>query len=231
MSRVDLSKDYLGWDNTEAATLESTRRTGSMISRIEVVKRRAITAREVQASGGAYVPSDVNWHIPAAELPTNIVPKKGDVVVDGQSNRWTCIEIAHNKHDYNGPQTYKMVCRNLTIQEDLKHVIDIQRPEITFDAAGVKVKRWPDDDDPRGSVVYDEMAARVQLQSQEIADEHLKRGFRETYSVIVDRQVAVEDEDRIKWTHLGVTKYLDITGVQSPDRFDELPVISAVLNP
>ena len=64
--------------------------------------RRAMTAAEaaIVASGdvhkkvpssGQYAAAAVVWHLPVAELP--IEPRLGDVILDGQSQHWTILEV------------------------------------------------------------------------------------------------------------------------------------------
>ena len=64
--------------------------------------RRAISAAEAAIvttgdvhknvpSGGQYAAAAVVWHLPVAELP--IAPRLGDVILDGQGQRWTILEV------------------------------------------------------------------------------------------------------------------------------------------
>ena len=64
--------------------------------------RRAISATEAAIvtrgdvhknvpSGGQLVAAAVAWHLPVAELA--IAPRLGDVILDGQSQRWTILEV------------------------------------------------------------------------------------------------------------------------------------------
>ena len=53
------------------------------------------------------------------------------------------------------------------------------------------------------------------------ADERGIRGSRIRYDVIVDRQIRVDEEDRVYWAG----RYLEIRGLRNGERVDELPVL------
>jgi head-tail adaptor len=227
--QLDLSQDYLSWDNTEAVQYASVRNTDTMYDVIPMVRRRMLSAKELAASGGAYIGGDSAFLIPtpllAALLAQERQPKPGDQILDAGGQTWTVLGAQGQKQDRTAYQTWKCVCRNLAIVYDLQDLIDIQRATITYDAGGGKVKTWPSDGG--GSTPYPSLPARVQLLTDEVVEERGMRGFRGTHAVIVSKQLSVTYEDRIKWGSV----YLDIVGYHNPERIDELPVIDAMLPP
>ncbi len=99
----DPSDDLAISDGTETVTLlrrgSTPGGTGTVISH---ALRRAISAAEAAISTSSdvhkNVPSDgqhtattVIWHLPVAELPA--APRLGDVILDGDGQRWTILEV------------------------------------------------------------------------------------------------------------------------------------------
>lgn len=235
------SLDYLSWDGTESVTYESARRptdspalsrqlrNPSQADMIPVAKRRALTRRELAASLGSYTAGDRVWLLPAAVLPSWLSPKPGDVVVDSAAARWTALEVQTNK----GEQTYRLTCRNLTLVFELRDSIDIERASVIYDGAGAAIKQFPTGPGPRGGqVLYTGLVCRVQLATQQIAEERGIRGFRGTYAIIVEREVTVTNEDRIRLRTastdgLAAGSYLEIRDYHQAQTIDNLSVIAA----
>jgi len=218
-----MSRDCLVWDNTSSVVLERTRGKSAMSDYLNGVKRRALRVSELLASQGAYVGGDVRWHIPAAFLTELVQLKPADVVVDEDGERWTAIDVALNKNK----QTWALTCRNLRISIGLEDKIDIERPQIIYDAAGAVLRIWP----PTGGLaIYRKIRAKVQLLSKEHAEERGLRGYKNAYAVVVEKQLSLETHDRIKWTDSGATRYLRIETQRNPELITELPVLDAVLD-
>lgn len=248
---LDMSADYLCWDNVSSVLYEQARavpsivdlpplfdgRTGAPVpapSRnkplfVETAKRRNLTGRELAASGGVYVAGDQVYLIPAALLPSGFLPKPADVVIELPDDsadavpgtRWTVLNADQNKNR----QTHKLTCRNLTLAYDLRELVTIERPALSYDAAGVPVKAFPSDQsNPGGVVLYDKLPARAQLITKDVADARGIRGLEGKYRVYVAQEVDVTAEDRVQ---LNNGLYLDIVGYENAQRIDELPAIIA----
>lgn len=212
--------DHLVWDNVEPVVLEESRRDGAARRHlVAVAKRRNIRGREKSPSGGAYQGFEVNWHLPTTELPPGVVPIPGHVVEDRDGTRWTVLTATRNRHG----QTHALGCVDLVLAHDLRDRLTIERPEVEYDRAGAAIKRW--------WPLHEDLAARVQPESSDVHDGHGVRGFQTRFRVIVDRDLVVTNEDRLKVTLAGETRYLDVTGYQQAERIDELPVILAELRP
>ena len=224
MPALDLSQDYLVWDNPEAITVEV--RTldcafgtseGDTFA-VPTAKRRALTWKELAASGGAYTGQDTVWQIPQAVLPAGRPLKVGDQVIDADSTRYTALDVSLGKWK----QTWRLTTRNLAIAYGLRDTIDIQRAEVGYDQAGATVRTFPP---AGGRTIYAGLVARVQLVSREETDERGLRGLKALYQITIARAVSLVDEDRILWNG----KYLDIKKYTQADRIDVLPVIDAEL--
>lgn len=222
---LDMSTDYLIWDNPEAVTVEVrklNRQFGTSAGdtfAASTAKRRALTWKELTASGGAYTGQDLVWLIPQAVLDEDRVIKAGDVVIDEEGVRYTVLDPLLGKWG----QTWRLVTRDLVLAHDLSDTIDIQRAALGYDDAGASMRRYPP---YGGETPYANLKARVQIQEQRETDERGLRGLKETYQIIVEKDIDVREVDRVKWTTIKRgTLYLEIKGYTQPDRIDVLPIL------
>jgi hypothetical protein len=229
---LNTTRNYLVWGNTEGITYGVVSRNGAALVvqadnqyPVAIAKRRAPTYRELSASNGAYTGQDLVWLVPAALIA--LVPKPGDRVLDASLHTWTVLEVALNALQ----STWRLMTRNLALAYQLYDVIDVQRPAVTYDAAGGVLRNFPDDATPGGTVPYPKVTAKVQLVTQEIALNLGIAGMKGTYAVIVAQDVSVQKFDRVKWITGGTTTYLDVLGQHDPQRIDQLPVLDCVAQP
>lgn len=221
------STDYLVWDGVQVVTHTAGRLGGGGTeTAVSLAKRRALTYKELAASGGAYTGLDRVWLIPAAVLSAGFTIRPGDAITDASSVAWTVLEATLGKFG----QTWKLTCRDLVLVNALTYLIDIERAQLLQDAAGGTVRRWPGQG---GTVAYSQLRASVQPVEAAPADERGVRAGLAKYEVTVERQVALAfDRDRVKWTDTtGQPHYLDITGLRNPNRIDELPVLTCEKRP
>lgn len=218
---MNLGNDHLCWDGAEQATLlVRLRGGGERAVGVPLAKRRNIRLREKSPSSGVYIGAEINWHVPQRDLPAGIEPKPGDAIEDRQQRQWTVLTVARNRLGH----TWTLGCVDLVIAHDLRDLVTIQRPQLSYDAAGVASKQWLSR--------YTDVPARVQSTTQSVSEERAVRAARQAYEVVVARQLADVDlaVDRIEWRDpQGETRYLDMVGFRQPDRIDELPVIEAEL--
>lgn len=229
-ARQMVADDYLYGDAYERVTYTSTRRTGSQVASLDYVRRRSLSAKELAASRGAYVGNDRKFIVPSAILPKGFVPKPADQIEDADGNPWTVLEADNTVL---GSKWY-LVCRNPIIAFDLKDVIDIQAPAISYDAQRTKLKAWPDDATPGGSVLYASLACRVQPLESAVVDELDVRGFKGTHAIYLSKQLTVDtawNENRVKWTVGALTFYLDVLDYKQADQIDQLPILDTRLQP
>lgn len=214
---MDLSSDYLCWDQVEAISLEIPTRAAPRTLDVSVAKRRAIRSREKSPSGGVYQGFETRWLIPARMLPTGEKIEPAQVILDQEGTRWTVLTVDRNKHGH----TWAAGCVNLALALQLRDTVTIERATISADAAGAAIKTFD-------RILYT-VQARVQQITEQIALERGVRYAKGRYDVIVDRQLFGLDiaEDRVKWFEGDLVRYLDITGYRAPERIDELPVIEA----
>jgi len=193
---------------------------------ITVAKRRAWPRQEAAPSGGVVLDDVQTWIIPDVLFPAGVSAKPGDVIVEitDQANeeqpgmRWTVLEITWNKNRW----TRHFLCTDRGLSS-LADTIKIERPKITYDAAGVATKQFPSDaSNPGGLVIYNNLPARVQLLAKPEEDEMGMRGSAGHYEVTLPYDIQVTREDRILLVN-GM--YLDIMDYTQPMRLDALPLI------
>lgn len=221
------SQDHTVWDNVEQVTHLAGRLGGEGAeTAVSTAKRRALTYKELAASGGAYTGLDKTWLVPAAVLTAGFVIRPGDTITDSDDVAWTVLEAALGKFK----QTWKLTCRDLVLVNALTYTVDIERAQLLQDATGGTVRRWPGQG---GTVPYAGVRASVQPQEAHPADERGMRAGLATYHVIVERQLRLMlDRDRVKWTDTtGAVHYLDILRLENPVRLDELPRLVCEIRP
>ncbi len=220
--------DYTVWDNVEAVTLEIPGRVGTALDAAPVAKRRALHTAERSPTGGVYLAADTRWILPAALLTGGSVPAPGWVVIDGDGVRWTALKVQAGKWR----QTYILDTIDLVLALGLRETVTVERASISYGAAGAAVKRWPTGPGPNGGTVPYSLPASVQLLTDEVADQRGIRGFLGNYAVTVGKQIAVTNEDRVRWQdNTGAVHYLDVRGYHNATQLGELPVLDCELRP
>lgn len=227
---LDLTKDYLTWDNTEPLTFTSVSPATPSTYTVETALGRAPTYKEQMTSGGVYTAQDKVWLIPRVLL--GVVPKPGDVVTDGDETAWTVLEAPL----INLKAVYKLMTRDLILAHQLTDTITIEVPTFSGDAGSALVRAWT----PK----YENLAARVQPVVGDEVDERGVRGQSLKCQVFIAQQIDPTDGRgnygrakliALNWlagaSNLAAEQYLDITGYHNPGRIDEIPVIDTVRRP
>jgi hypothetical protein len=243
---------FLVWDNTTAIVYESARARASIVDvpavydgltpapmppasanvsyDICVAKRRPTRRREAEPTGGVVLDDECLWIVPDVLFPDGVISKPGDVIVEQDTcaaneeqpgTRWTVLEVGWKKNRW----TRWFTCKALGLAAQLYDTIQIERPRITYDAAGVAVKQFPSDAaNPGGLVTYANLPCRVQLIDKPEEDELGIRGSAGNYEITIGQDVNVTREDRIL---LASGTYLDVVNYRQPMRIDVLPIIEA----
>lgn len=227
---LSMQDDYKCWDNVESVTYTHVARTGNAEDTIPVVKRRSVKVGERSPSGGVYVAGDVVFLVPAVLLPASVnPPKPADVVADEDGTRFTVLQVGQNKRSITRGQaacgTWRLEARDLVVAHELADRIDIQRAVVTLDPSGVAVRAWPPEG---GSTPYPSLPCRVQLLTDEEAEERGIRGLGQKFKVVLSKQVELTKEDRIQWVEGNRTRVLRIESLHDPEQIADLPWIDAV---
>jgi hypothetical protein len=194
-----------------------------------MARRRNLTTREKAASGGVYFGGQQIWKVPVEVLPVKFQLKPADVIVDRDGHKHT----VQSTDLINERTEWRLETLDLVLAYDLRDTVNIERATISNSPAGAYLKAFASGPPPNGGeVIYNGLAARVQLVTQEVNDQRGLRAFLGNYLIIVSRQVSVTNEDRVFWTDSGgVVRYFDIKGYHNAQRIDELPVLDVELRP
>jgi hypothetical protein len=214
----DPADDHEIWDGVEAVQYVSERTvasSGGDASDTNIyAMRTARHAAELLPSSGVYAGQDITWLVPAKLL--TLEPKPGDRIVDGEDVAWTVLKVDHQVQR----TIWRLEARNLVLAFDLRDLAAIYRPDSALDQAKGRT--------PAFTAVYSGIPARFQKIRTEQVEERGRRGLRETWSVVIDRQLSITNEDQVR--DASGTIY-QVTGYHNPARVDELPVIDCARTP
>lgn len=88
VTTLDVTQDFLNWDNTEAVTVSLIRTTGTTARSIANGLRRAINRTDSQVAGIQIGSESTVWNIPVAQMTTGDEIKEGDTVTDDDAIVW-----------------------------------------------------------------------------------------------------------------------------------------------
>ena len=213
----DPSGDFVAVCDGLAAVTLLARGTGAE-SWIAHALRRSIGTREIAASDGRYIGSDVRFHLPVAEQPSR--PNLGDVILDGDGDRYTILEVSR---DTLGDR-WRCICRNPVIAYGLNDTIEILRAAYTKGEGGAPDDAW--------TVERTGVRARIQPGTVDIGVQEDARRTVERFAIFVADDVAGSmtiAHDRRLRDQAG--KVYRITGMTGAERIGELAVIDAEISP
>lgn len=142
--------------------------------------RRAISTKEVAASGGKYVSSDTVFHLDRAEHTNQ--PEIGAAIADADGS-WTILEAAWETF----ANRWRCVCRKLAIVGG--STVTIQRATYAKSTTGATEPTW--------SNVATGVLAKVQIESADIEDDRSNRTVRQSAFVYFASNQNLHPADRI----------------------------------
>lgn len=226
---LDMSTDYLCWENLEEVRVFPAPRLDDTSFDVLKSKRRAITQRELIQGNGAYTGTDMVWLVPQLELGQGNLGYRfqpGDIVRDHAEDpdpetEWTVLTPSWNKLK----QTWRLIVRSLALNANLRDTLSILRPLIQYGAATEPVYRWD-----QAQAIVTGLPCRVQPQTTGVEVHNEVEGAATRYEVILGQQVTLQAFDRFSATitKTGETILLQWTEHRNADRLDELPVVSCV---
>ena len=86
---IDVTTDYLIFDNTEAVTVTLKRAAGDTARSVTSALQRAVTRNDSQTAGVQIGSDSTVWHIANDELTSGDAIKEGDTITDAASVVWT----------------------------------------------------------------------------------------------------------------------------------------------
>ncbi|MFH1265452.1 MAG: hypothetical protein ABIK89_06960 [Planctomycetota bacterium] len=205
----DPSDDLAGvTDGLVAVTV--TRPGSSTSTEVAHALRRAVRTREAEKSEGRYTAGDATWHLPASEL--TFAPRPGDVIVDGDSERWTVLDVQHTALG----DRWRCVARNLAVVHGLDEYVDVEQATYAKGDGGA--------DEPAWHTWKTGLRARIQPARVLVKEEHEQQTAAAEFKVFVAEDLAVDHTHRIKGS--DGTRYR-VTGCRKADRIDALTEIEA----
>lgn len=206
----DLQSDFAQvTDALEAVTLR--RVDGSGATQIASALQRAVTTREAAASDGKYTTSDVNWHLPAWDLPAP--PRLGDQIVDSAAEAWTILETQLATCG----SRWKCTARNLALAGGLNTHITILREVATKGPSGAVEPTFV----PYASVVR----ARIQENSAVRGEQHGRQSGIVKAQIYLAEQILVDNGNRIQ---AADGRVFEIAGYERADSIGSLFTINAI---
>lgn len=174
---LDLSTDYRTFDNLEAGTLTSKLNSGDVSVSVTKALRRALTDKELSASGGKYASFDMVWHLPVARLG-GYVPKMADTWTDTAGGiAWTILEVGLNTLQ----SMYRCVTRNPTIAYNLRDLISLWVPNATKDEGKQRIPAFYCKEAKTPAAVYDESSEQVVTAGKMGTQKNVKIVFLNSY--------------------------------------------------
>lgn len=220
--QLSFADNYLQWDNTEPVTYRSVRKTGEMVDTIPIARRRKLTVKDMATGVVGYQTGDIAWLVPQALLSPSLGrPKEADIIVDQLGRPWTVLTADGQSDDSNGPQTWRLTCRNVVIAFDLKDTVTIERAVSNLDASGTDVRTW--------QPLYSGITCRLQPVDQDIATERGITDLQGKYLIYLSQEVQVVMRDRVNVGAKAPGGYLEILSYRNRERIDELPYLECKL--
>ena len=176
--------DYLIFDNLEAVSFVAVANSGDSTTSISSALRRAMSYKEMMASGGQYTGKDLVWWIPYTLLSA---AKTKDKVVDAAGVSWVVLDSTLNTL-----QTWwRLVTRNPTIAYDLRQLVTLAKNNTEQDEGKQRAPVW--------SPYKAACPASVTRDSLDIADAFGQRTGKSSYTVVIEEVADLSIEWQIWW--------------------------------
>jgi hypothetical protein len=207
---LDPSGDWACWDGLEPVTYRSVARTGDVDAEVASALRKKLGYKELAFSGGVYTSQDRKWLVPQSLLSAALdtPPKPADLVIDQDAVPWTVLEVDRDELQ----KVWELTTRNIVLAFDLRDTVSIERPTFAQDAAAGRTFTTY-------TTAYAGVAARVQEQTADSAEERGKRVKVRQFAVYVGRRLYLQEGDRLKDASNNV---YEVKGWQDADRIDQL---------
>lgn len=186
--------DYLIFDNLEAVSFVTVANSGDTTASIANALRRAMSYKELAASGGQYTGKDLVWWIPYTLLQS---AKTKDRVIDAAGVSWVVLDATLNTLQ----TLWRLVTRNPIIAYDLRQLVTLAKNNTDQDAGKQRAPEWL----PYRSAC----PASVTRDGLDIADAFGQRTGRSSYSVVIEEV----DDLSIEWQIWWGSKKLQIESV------------------
>lgn len=174
-------------DGTRKLTIGST--GTSQTVQIQNAKRFEVTERDIPAARtGAFTGGDLIWIIPAAMVPSYVVPKIGDKIIPAEGDSYTILDVFKN----GWRNWYKFTTRNLVFVYNLKDTIRLCVAQDLPGAGGMRITTYAESAGMAAKVI-ETAGSREDLLGQ--------RQRRKSYEIHVGEVFTWKASDRLKDQH------------------------------
>lgn len=176
--------DYLIFDNLEAVSFVSVANSGDTTSSVAKALRRAMSYKELAASGGQYTGKDLVWWIPYTLLSS---AKTKDKVIDAAGVSWVVLDATLNTLQ----TLWRLVTRNPIIAYDLRQLVTLAKNNTDQDQGKQRAPEW---------LPYRASCpASVIRENLDTSDVFGQRTGRSSYSVVIEEVADLSIEWQIWW--------------------------------
>lgn len=191
-------------DGLEAVTLK--RRGTSTTDAVASALQRAVMLKEAAASNGKVTTRDVVWHLPIEELAT--APRMGDVILDGNSERWTVLEVS--EQTLSG--RWRCVSRNLRVVYGLNDTVVIEQATYSKGDGGAGEKTWHVWKTGVRARIQPGGDARFESQATEAGVDAGAQRTMQRFLILMEDDYVLNHSHRIKDREGNVYRILNTTG-------------------
>jgi hypothetical protein len=185
-----IKSDYLYFDGTEAIVYTYVKRVNGTetTTQVEVrhALRRALSARELAASNGAYQSLDIVWHLPVAELEgTDVRPGEGRIKPAAGGPTYAILDASLNTLR----TRWKCVSRDPVISGRLYDTASFYHPVEVASAAGNRSVTFP-------TAYQSAVACRLQPEGGDVDEAMAVKGVRRRWTLYCEPFAGIKAGDR-----------------------------------
>lgn len=201
MIEMDLSKDFACLDQLQPVTL---RRRGST-QQVPIAQAFRLESQATEVQGTAK--ADAVWHL---VLPNEEpAPQPGDVVIDGESNRWTVLAV----EELQALGRCKCHTRDLTLAFGCHQLVDVTRPVWGDNGSGPEIVDW--------AQVCQSLPVNIQLDEMVLDTTTTPPTQNLYFNIILSESIDLRPDDRLTADD-GIS--FRVQAYEQADRIDVLPV-------
>jgi head-tail adaptor len=180
---------------------------------VNAALRRRVSVQEAAASNGAYVETDLKWHLSTREI--DAAPEVGATIRDVHGGDWTVLRV----EGHAAAGSWKCWCRNVAISARLEQRITIQRAVWRAAASGAPQAHWID--------LQTDVPARIQPLAVAVEVRHAHRTARVTHHIFIAEPLSIDDQHRVVYEG----SVYHVVGSETSQRIDRLMTILAEQSP
>ena len=210
MTNLELDDDFATCiDDLEPVTLR--RRSSTKEIAVDRAYRQKVFSKESVPSNGAAVQAETVWHL---QLATGEMgPQVGDVVIDGNAQRWTIL----NSEQLHSLGRWKCTSRELSIAYDCRDLVDVERAVWDDIGSGPEIVDW--------TGICAAVPVSIRLDEMVLDNSTDPPTKQLLYQIVLSESLDLESDDRL--VAQDGPRYR-VQSMQQAERIDVLPVVTAL---